>query len=308
MHILLIIALVVLLVATVVFFNMALLRRSANTMGASSATAHPLWGEHTETIQSGVDWFLSKKPEVVEVSSSDKLRLHGYFLPSAGAKTTIILMHGYRSKNLYDFSCVYRHYHELGYNLLVPWQRSHGLSEGKLICFGVKERFDCLAWVKYIIKRFGEDEDIILEGMSMGATTVLLAAGLPLPENVRAIIADSGFISPYEVMEHTMRRWRILPHPYLDLMVPITRLFGIDLRVNTVDALKKCKLPLLLIHGDADRVVPHEMARRNYEAASGEKELLIVPGAHHGMSYLIDSAACENAIDKFLKNNCKQKE
>lgn len=301
-------AVFVLIIAAACFFNIALLRRSVNTMGTRKNSEKNIWGSSYAVIQSGVDWFYAQQPEPVEVQSYDRLHLRGYFLPAEGARTTIILMHGYRSRELYDFSCIYRYYHEHGYNLLVPWQRAHGLSEGKLICFGVKERFDCLTWVEYIRKRLGEDQDIILEGMSMGASTVLLAAGFPLPENVRGIIADCGFTSPYEIMSATMKRWGVPVHPYLDLMSCLTKLFGIDLHTSTEDSLRRCRLPVLLIHGTADKIVPPEMARRNLAACTGECELVLAEGAGHGFSYLVDQEKCDGALEHFLNKYCKQKE
>jgi len=141
----------------------------------------------------------------------------------------------------------------------------------------------------------------------MGATTVLMAAGLELPEQVKGIIADCGFTSPYEVMEATMRRWKLLPHPYLDLMCPVVKLFGIDLKLNTMDALKKCRIPVLLIHGTADDIVPHEMSVRNYEACAGKKGLVLVEGAGHGCSYMVDKEKCEKALKDFLTENCRQR-
>ena len=107
-------------------------------------------------------------------------------------------MHGYRAGGLTDFAGLYRFYHEQGYDLLVPFQRSHGPSEGKYICFGVKERYDCRDWAEYAVCRAGKDCNLYLSGISMGCATVLMAAGLPLPSNVRAMIGDCAFTSPKE--------------------------------------------------------------------------------------------------------------
>ncbi len=305
----LVILLIFILLAAGFFFNIALLRHSANSMGTRRKNPSNPWGAYYSRIQNGVDWLYQQKPELVEIRSYDGLRLCGYFLPANNAHTTILLMHGYRSRELYDFSCIYQYYHEHGYNLLIPWQRAHGRSEGHFICFGVKERFDCLKWIEYINNRFGMQQDIIMEGMSMGASTVLMAAGLPLPENVRGVIADCGFTSPYEIMANTMQRWKIPVHPYLDMMTWIIRFFpGIDLHTSTEDALRFCRIPLLLIHGTADRIVPPEMSQRNFNACAGEKELLLVDGAGHGFSYLVNEELCSLALERFLTKNCKQKE
>lgn len=60
--------------------------------------------------------------------------------------------------------------------------------------------------------------------------------------------------------------------------------------------MRKSKVPVLIIHGEDDSFVPCEMSRRNYEACASEKELLIVPGADHGMSYVTDK---ETYVERF---------
>lgn len=307
MTILIIIA-IILLILISFFIVVALLRQNPKVRGIKRSKESSPWSPHRDVIHEGVDWFLAQSLEPVQITSHDGLKLHGLFLPADGAETTIILMHGYRSAELHDFSCAYKTYHELGYNILVPWQRSHADSEGHLIYFGVKERFDCVSWTEYINNRLGMDKDIIIEGMSMGATTVLMASALKLPENVRGIIADCGFTSPFEVMASTMKQLRLPARPYLDLMNIFSKLFlDFDLHTSTEDALKHCRIPVLLIHGEADGLVPCEMSVRNYNACVSPKELITVPNAEHGLSYLIDKPRCDAALNAFLNTNCKQK-
>ena len=201
-------------------------------------------------------------------------------------------MHGYHSDFLWDFSCAYRLMHENGCNLLVPWQRAHGRSEGRIICMGIRERRDCADWARYIEQRLGKELPIVLQGMSMGAATVLMAMGQPLPENVRGVVADCGFGSVYRQFGHVLQRRMHLPlHPILDTCSAICRLFfGFGFRECTTDeVLRHTKLPLLLIHGEADKFVPAYFSRENFEASAAEdKTLLLVPGAGHGGSFLID--------------------
>lgn len=75
-------------------------------------------------------------------------------------------------------------------------QRAHGDSEGHTITFGVRERMDCLLWCRYAVEHFGTDCEIWLNGVSMGASTVLMASNLPLPPQVKGIIADCPYDSP----------------------------------------------------------------------------------------------------------------
>ena len=148
----------------------------------------------TEEILAGAA--LMRDAEDVFLPSYDGLRLHGQLLQQPGAKGTILLFHGYRSSWIIDFSIVLPYYYSLGYNLLAVDERAHGQSEGVYITFGVHERRDAATWAQYAAMHFGLDHPLFLGGLSMGATTVLLASALELPPSVRGVIADCGFSSP----------------------------------------------------------------------------------------------------------------
>lgn len=162
------------------------------------------WGraEQTEEILAGVR--LMQDAENIFLPSYDGLRLHGRLLQQPGAKGTILLFHGYRSSWVIDFSIVLPYYFTLGYNLLAVDERAHGESEGTYITFGVRERHDVATWAAYAAMHFGPAHPLILDGLSMGAATVLLASDLELPPSVRGIIADCGFSSPYAIMKSVL--------------------------------------------------------------------------------------------------------
>ena len=270
-----------------------------------------------KTVQEGVSWFLGQEPELVSITSFDGLKLCAYYLPAekgqdaAGENVTarsgrnvLLLMHGYRAGGLTDFAGLYRFYHEQGYDLLVPFQRSHGPSEGKYICFGVKERYDCRDWAEYAVCRAGKDCNLYLSGISMGCATVLMAAGLPLPSNVRAIIADCGFTSPKEILKTVLKRDYHLPaFPLMNLTELLTRWragFGYS-DASALDAMKNCRIPVLFIHGEKDTFVPVQMSLDNYMACRAPKELLIVPGAVHAAASLQDPEGYQRAVLAFMK-------
>lgn len=266
------------------------------------------WMNYLDRIEAGQEWFRSREKERIYIKSYDGLKLAADFLPAEGeSKRTIILFHGYRSKDYFDFSCAYEYYHSMGLNIISVFQRSHGPSEGKYICFGVRERYDCLAWCRYAAERFGTDSDIFLSGLSMGASTVMMASSLELPENVRGIISDCGFISPGEEFRHLMRKMGMPQWPMLNMVGFLTKHvagFGID-ECSAEKEVAKGKTPMLFIHGEADDFVPAYMSRRCYEACAAEKELVTVPGAGHGVSFLIDSKRCAQALENFFERYSK---
>ena len=262
------------------------------------------WGraEQTEEILAGVR--LMQNAEDVFLPSYDGLRLHGRLLQQKHAKGTILLFHGYRSSWVIDFSIVLPYYYSLGYDLLVVDERAHGQSEGVYITFGIHERRDAATWAQYAEKHFGPDHPLFLGGLSMGATTVLLASALELPPSVRGVIADCGFSSPEAIIRSVLRsRVRWLPAgPLLALMDVCTRTFaGFSINeASTLDAVSKTRCPILFLHGTADSFVPCSMSQAAYDACTSEKQLLLVDGAKHGYSYLVDRPRVQAALADFL--------
>lgn len=128
---------------------------------------------------------LEQEPEQLYVESYDGKRLHAQLLRTEDAVGTILLFHGYRSSWNVDFSASLLFYRSLGYNLLLVDQRAHQDSEGTFLTFGAKERYDVISWVTYLGQKLGQAHPLFLGGLSMGATTVLLASCFEFPANVR---------------------------------------------------------------------------------------------------------------------------
>ena len=258
--------------------------------------------DHADEINSGIAWFKAQEPERVCIPAYDGTKLSGLYLGHEDARGTIILVHGFRSDAYYDFSCAFRFYYEQGYSLLAVFQRAHGESGGDYITFGVKERYDCRDWARYVLDRFGPEHDIFLSGISMGSATVMMAAGLGLPGSVRGIIADCGYTSPYDEFLEVLRRRHVPVHPFIELAEVYARIFaGFSFReCSTLDAMRRSTVPVLFVHGEADRFVPARFSQENYDACIAEKQLLLVPGAGHGCSYLVDKPRCQAALSEFL--------
>lgn len=257
----------------------------------------------------GLQWFLNQNPEEVTIESYDWLKLSGWFLANKDengnvSKKTMLLMHGYRCQMPFDLGHTYKHFYEAGYNLMIPQQRSHGKSEGGHICYGTKERFDVQKWCEYLVEKVGEDQEINLMGISMGAATVLMSTGLDLPKQVNKVIADCGFTSPKAEFEACLNGYGIKKGKNLFLKAAeIWAKSDADFRFedySTLDAMKVNTHPILFIHGDADDFVPTRFTTENYEACQAPKKVLYVKGAKHATSGLVDPEAYFRAIDEFL--------
>ena len=242
--------------------------------------------------------------EDVWIRSYDGLRLHGRYYHVREGAPVQIQFHGYRGTAIRDFSGGCRLARSLGQNVLLVDQRAQGLSGGLTMPFGVRERRDCLSWVEYALGRFGPDTDIFLAGVSMGAATVLMAAGLELPRNVRGIIADCPYDTPLNIIRKVCSEDMRLPAALLLPAVrAAARIFGrFSLaEASPLEAVRKTRIPILLIHGEADMFVPCGMSRRLFaECASPVKKLVTVPGAGHALSFIVDWQSYHDAMVEFF--------
>lgn len=256
---------------------------------------------YKDMVTEGLAYIESHEHESVTVTSFDGLKLHGIYVPTPNARAAILCFHGYRSEGLQDFAPMPEYYNSLGLNVLIVDQRACGKSEGKYTTFGILERQDVITWARYMDERLG-GMPLLLDGISMGASTVMLAAELPLPASVQGIIADCGFTSPWDIIAHCGKQWfRIKPFPLVHILSGVSRvIFGGGYRsCSTLTSLAKSTLPLLLLHGADDDFVPAYMSEQNYESAAGYKRKLIVPGAGHGLSYLVDQKRCQQELKDF---------
>ena len=261
--------------------------------------------EHKRRIKEGLEWFDAQEKEAIFISSYDGLKLYGRFIKSRQSSNRYIVMfHGYRS-SYKDFACAFEYYSSLGLNMLIVDQRAHGQSEGKIISYGVKERYDVVSWVEYIRERFGPDAEIFIDGISMGASTVMMASNLV--KGVKGIIADCGYTSPKEIITEVARSMgvpKIFVHP-VGLMA---RIFGgFDYKYSTTESLSETDIPVIFIHGLADDFVPSYMTEKNYEACASSKTVIFVENAIHGYSFLVDEKGVKSALEVFIKK-CTEKE
>ena len=145
------------------------------------------------------------------ITSHDGLKLYGKYYECAPGATMELMFHGYRGNAERDLCGGVQRAFALGHNALIVDQRASCHSDGNIISFGVNEHQDCLRWVDFVIREFGPDVRIILTGISMGAATVLLAAGTELPKNVIGVLADCGYTSAHEIIQVVAKTLHLPP-------------------------------------------------------------------------------------------------
>ena len=257
--------------------------------------------EQRDRCISLIDKLNAKPYERVSILSHDGLRLSGRYYHTTDGAPLAILCHGYRGTPSRDFCGGANICLDRGFNVLLIEERAHCTSEGHTISFGINERYDVLNWTRYAAERFGPDTKILLGGISMGAATVLLASELDLPQNVRGILADCPYTTPEEIIKET---GRMLKFP-MEVAMPFVRLSaqvfgGFTLGgVSTAGAVRHTKVPILLIHGEADGLVPCSMGREIAAANPVMVDLQTFPGAGHGLSYLTDTERYTGLMEAF---------
>lgn len=287
-------------------FRFAVLRRSPK---------HDYWDKSTPLHRSaaisdadyalmsrGADYIKSYPYETVYIRSHDGLKLGGRIFETSRevCRGMFVLVHGYRSHAIYDFSCVVKVLLDEGFSCLLIDHRTEGLSEGKYIGFGVLERYDLVKWCEFLKERYPE-RGVILDGVSMGSSTVMMGCALGYPDNVRALICDCGYTTAAAICKRTLKRWFHLPaFPVYYTAALFVRMFaGYWLGgASAADGLRRNRLPTIIAHGKKDGFVPYEMSVENV-AAGGENVVFFTSEeADHGMAFLCDRDAYMEEIRK----------
>ena len=237
--------------------------------------------------------------ETVKITARDGITLEGHFYQCDTAKRVIIAFHGWRSSWYGDFGLIAEFWNSNNCSVLYVEQRGQNNSGGDYMGFGLIERYDCVDWANWVVDKCGEELPIYLAGISMGATTVLMAADLDLPNSVHGIMADCGFTSPKEIWKHVAQKNLHIPYNFRGIIADSICKQKINMRTgdcSTLESLAKTNIPVLFVHGTDDKFVPIDMTYQNYKACTSPKRLLVVPGANHAMSYCVERAEYQKTV------------
>ena len=258
------------------------------------------FSKYKDRAESLIQSLKNKPCEDIYCTSYDGLKLHARLFENKKSNKIAIMFHGYRGRAYRDFCGGAKEVMELGYTAILVDQRAHGQSEGHSITFGIRESKDVVSWLDYAKKRFGEGREYILVGISMGGATVLNAAD-KVGDNIK-IIADCPFTSPKSIIVETLKRMKLSPA----IFYPIVNLCGILFahtnmnRVLSFEAIKNTNNKILIIHGDDDHVVPHQISHALYEKYPDKIRYELFHDADHGVSYMVDTERYKKIVSDFL--------
>ncbi len=294
------------LIASYVCFSMVFRSAKRKVLGKGEYDLPPgeIYEKFYPQMKAWVDSIRSMKRERVEITSFDGLKLRGYYYEYSQNSPLELIFHGYGGNAERDLSGGVERCFALGRSVILIDQRGAGESEGKICSFGINERRDCLKWIEFATEKFGKERPLIIGGVSMGAATVMMAAGEDLPENVVCIMADCGYSSSKEIIKKVVREI----HLPADIVYPFIRLGGkiyghFDLEeTSPVEAVARSKTPIIFIHGDNDDYVPHSMSVECFNACKAKKMLVTIEGAGHGLAYPVDPKKYVSSLASFEKD------
>ena len=238
----------------------------------------------------------------MSITSFDGLKLVGKYYELEKGLPMEIMFHGYKGTGERDLSTGIKRAHLCKRNALVIDQRASGGSEVHVMTFGINESKDCLSWINHCIKYFGDDVKIMITGISMGAATVMNASFYDLPKNVVGILADCGYDSAKDIIINTIKNMKLPPkifYPFVKLGARLYGRFNLE-EISPIEAIQKCKLPIMFIHGDTDDFVPSYMSQNVYDACNSTKKIVFIKNAGHGIAYLVEPKQYIDELEDFF--------
>lgn len=226
--------------------------------------------------------------ERVRFYSRDDLLLQGWWIPARHtAKGTIIQCHGQNGSMDADVRQAGM-LHDAGFNVLMFNFRAHGESEGSWVTFGLREQYDLLGALDYLVGAHGIEQVGVL-GFSMGGVTAILTAART--KQIGSIVADGAIAT----LHQTVTGWLIEKNLFPTLAGALAWLFmlggsvismaRLD-RANTHHWIQAVRCPVLFIHGAEDTLVSSQAMREIAANAPSGSDLWIVPNCRHRRAHI----------------------
>jgi uncharacterized protein len=235
----------------------------------------PLAGETVTPRDLGLDF------EPLTITCSDGERLQAWRLPVGAARAHIVYFHG-NGGNLSVWAPIVAHLPRRGYSVLTFDYRGYGLSTGRPTERGLYR--DVSALLERVQRESERHTPTVYWGRSLGTTMAAYAATVKRPDG---LILESGFPDARALIRSSP------PLAFLGLFSTY--------RFPTADLLTHVDAPVLVMHGDRDRVVPFALGRELFERIRGPKQFVTIHGGDHNDATPPDEAEYWTAVDAFIR-------
>lgn len=261
------------------------------------------WYNTIKKVHESLEEIKKNPHEILEIQSKDDLKLKAVYYPNPSeSNVTVICVHGYTSHAEREWAFPGLFYLSLGFNVLIPYQRAHGLSEGKFISFGALEHLDMIEWVRKVNEMHPEGK-VIIHGLSMGGGIVLNLSKIKT-ENVKCLIADAPNVSIEGVFKDISKQ---VFRTNSDKIAACTiqrfkKEFGYDVKeFESIEIVSESQYPILLSAGSNENFVEvfENIRKRNPK----ETEIIILPGCNHGNGMYKQTELYQNKIKQFLEKH-----
>ena len=262
------------------------------------------WYETIKKVHDSLKEIQTLPHEIQEIKSSDGITLRGVYYPAAKkSDRTVICIHGYTSHAEREWAFPGLFYHSMGFNVLIPYQRAHGLSEGQKITFGVMEGFDMIGWIKKV-NDITPDVKILIHGLSMGGGIALELSNSSELTFIKGIIADAPTPSVESFFYNVSREVYgakgdiIAEYAIRDL----DRYTGLCAKnYNFIETVKESAFPILLSAGSMEN--REEMFAQIKQNNPCDTEILILDGCNHGNGMYKQTEIYQNRIKDFINKH-----
>jgi dipeptidyl aminopeptidase/acylaminoacyl peptidase len=275
---------------------------------AARRIIYPNWSdEYYRATLGKLELDLPVKPEYVEFAGRDGKPLGGWFVPApqdvAKPWPVVMLAYGYGGfkEQMAGYS---KSIHEGGFATFLFDMSGSGLRKGEPVTFGYKERWQAMDAANYLRTRNDVDPARIgALGVSMGGATTLLAAAED--PGIKAVVADSSYADLFGMVR-----------PGISAFISPRALFLAPLIVRSAETMLGMKSgevrpdeaaarlgdrALFVIHGDRDTLTDPNSAQRLYDAATGPKELWVVPECGHAYAPVLAPDEYKQRVNAFFQ-------
>jgi pimeloyl-ACP methyl ester carboxylesterase len=255
---------------------------------------HPDWLDPRAVSPHATPW---------AVKTADGLTLRGWYHPTEDRRHLVVLVHGLWS-SWDEMAGLGRDLHKRGYDVLLFNLRGHGESDASRVTMGRRERADLRAVLRWAGEQGFDADRIGWVGYSMGASTVLMEAAYN--PNIRVAVLDSPYGDLPDLLDKQLSQHSHLPR-FFNPGILTAAHFAFGVRTDDLIPIRSARKwgerPLLVIHGEADTIVPVVQARLLAREAGATCQALTLPGIDHVQAYRTDPKGYVAAVDSFFRRN-----